>query len=249
VSELASFKGPSREAGKEVLVAHAAHPADGQSGTPGDNLTAPSPAGPAGGSPAPGPQAPKTVLETAEINRALTRIAHEIIERTRGAEQVVLLGIPTRGVPLAGRLATRISQVEGRPVPHGSLDITMYRDDLRLRPARRLGPTEVPAEGIDGKTVVLVDDVLYSGRTVRAALDALNDLGRPLAVQLGVLVDRGHRELPIRADYVGKNLPTSQAEVVRVLLTETDGEDAVLLEPVAEPAPRARRGGATGRKR
>jgi pyrimidine operon attenuation protein / uracil phosphoribosyltransferase len=246
VSELASFKGPSREAGKEVLVAHAAHPAGGKPGTPGDRVTAQSQAG---GAPAPGPQAhPKTVLEAAEINRALTRIAHEIIERTRGAEQVVLLGIPTRGVPLAGRLAARITGVEGRPVPHGSLDITMYRDDLRLRPARRLGPTEVPAEGIDGKTVVLVDDVLYSGRTVRAALDALNDLGRPLAVQLAVLVDRGHRELPIRADYVGKNLPTSQQEVVRVLLTETDSEDAVLLEPVgAEPRPR--RGGVTGRRR
>jgi len=249
VSELASFKGPSREAGKEVLVAHAAHPAGGQPGTPGDSVTAPGPIGPTGGPPAPGPQAhPKTVLEAAEINRALTRIAHEIIERTHGAEQVVLLGIPTRGVPLAGRLASRISQVEGLAVPHGSLDITMYRDDLRLRPARRLGPTQVPAEGIDGKTVILVDDVLYSGRTVRAALDALNDLGRPLAVQLAVLVDRGHRELPIRADYVGKNLPTSQQEVVRVLLTETDGEDAVLLEPVGAAA-RPRRGGVTGRKR
>ena len=132
-------------------MAHAAHPAGGQSGTTGDRVTAPTPAG---GPPGPGPQAPpKTVLEAAEINRALTRIAHEIIERTRGAERVVLLGIPTRGVPLAGRLAGRIGQVEGRPVPHGSLDITMYRDDLRLRPARRLGPTQVPAEGIDGQTV------------------------------------------------------------------------------------------------
>jgi pyrimidine operon attenuation protein/uracil phosphoribosyltransferase len=226
-------------------MAHAAHPVGGKPGTPGDSVTA---QGPAGGAPAPGSQAPKTVLEAAEINRALTRIAHEIIERTRGAEQVVLLGIPTRGVPLAGRMAARITQVEGRPVPHGSLDITMYRDDLRLRPARRLGPTEVPAEGIDGKTVILVDDVLYSGRTVRAALDALNDLGRPLGVQLAVLVDRGHRELPIRADYVGKNLPTSQQEVVRVLLAETDGEDAVLLEPVGA-AERPRRGGVTGRRR
>ena len=227
-------------------MAHAAHPAGGKPGTPGESVTA---QGTAGGAPAPGPQThPKTVLEAAEINRALTRIAHEILERTHGGDEVILLGIPTRGVPLAGRMAARITAVEGRPVPHGSLDITMYRDDLRLRPARRLGPTEVPAEGIDGKTVVLVDDVLYSGRTVRAALDALNDLGRPLGVQLAVLVDRGHRELPIRADYVGKNLPTSQAEVVRVLLTETDGEDAVLLEPVgAEPRPR--RGGVTGRKR
>jgi pyrimidine operon attenuation protein/uracil phosphoribosyltransferase len=175
----------------------------------------------------------KTVLEPAEIRRALTRVAHEILERTDGAADVLLLGIPTRGVPLASRLADRIEQVEGHSVPHGSLDITMYRDDLRLRPARALGRTDVPAEGIDGKIVVLVDDVLYSGRTVRAALDALNDLGRPRAVQLAVLVDRGHRELPVRPDYVGKNLPTSQQEVVRVLLTEVDGEDAVLLGRVA----------------
>jgi pyrimidine operon attenuation protein/uracil phosphoribosyltransferase len=175
------------------------------------------------------PQVGKTVLEQAEISRALTRIAHEIIERTRGAQHVVLLGIPTRGVPLAGRLAARIEQVEGHPIPHGSLDITMYRDDLRLRPARTLGRTQVPPEGIDGKVVVLVDDVLYSGRTVRAALDALNDLGRPQAVQLAVLVDRGHRELPIRPDYVGKNLPTAQHEFVRVLLAEVDGQDTILL--------------------
>jgi pyrimidine operon attenuation protein/uracil phosphoribosyltransferase len=177
----------------------------------------------------PPPRDSKVVLEQAEISRALTRIAHEIIERTRGAQQIVLLGIPTRGVPLAGRLAAGIEQVEGRPIPHGSLDITMYRDDLRLRPARTLGRTLLPPEGIDGRVVVLVDDVLYSGRTVRAALDALNDLGRPRAVQLAVLVDRGHRELPIRPDYVGKNLPTSQAEQVLVRLTEVDGEDAVLL--------------------
>jgi pyrimidine operon attenuation protein/uracil phosphoribosyltransferase len=183
----------------------------------------------------------KTVLEQAEISRALTRIAHEIIERTRGAQQVVLLGIPTRGVPLADRLAAGIQQVEGHPIPSGSLDITMYRDDLRLRPARTLGRTQVPPDGIDGKIVVLVDDVLYSGRTVRAALDALNDLGRPQAVQLAVLVDRGHRELPIRPDYVGKNLPTSQHELVRVLLTEVDGEDAVLLGVAG--------GGAGGRPR
>jgi pyrimidine operon attenuation protein / uracil phosphoribosyltransferase len=184
-------------------------------GGPGEGVTAPC--------------AGKTVLEHAEISRMLTRIGHEIIERTQGAEQVVLLGIPTRGVPLAARLAAGIEQVEGRAVPHGSLDITMYRDDLRLRPARALGRTQVPPEGIDGRVVVLVDDVLYSGRTVRAALDALNDLGRPRAVQLAVLVDRGHRELPIRPDYVGKNLPTSQQEQVRVLLTEVDGEDAVRL--------------------
>jgi pyrimidine operon attenuation protein / uracil phosphoribosyltransferase len=183
----------------------------------------------------------KTVLEPAEIRRALTRVAHEILERTDGAADVLLLGIPTRGVPLARRLADRIEQVEGHPVPHGSLDITMYRDDLRLRPARALGRTEVPAAGIDGKIVVLVDDVLYSGRTVRAALDALNDLGRPRAVQLAVLVDRGHRELPVRPDYVGKNLPTSQQEVVRVLLTEVDGEDAVLLGRAAAARPADRR--------
>ena len=179
----------------------------------------------------------KTVLGPDEISRALTRVAHEILERTNGAAEVVLMGIPTRGVPLARRLASKLSQVEGRPAPAGSLDVTMYRDDLRLRPARRLGHTAVPASGIDGKIVVLVDDVLYSGRTVRAALDALGDIGRPRAVQLAVLVDRGHRELPIRADYVGKNLPTSQREVVQVLLTETDGLDAVVLGsgPATQP--------------
>ena len=171
----------------------------------------------------------KVVLEGPDIRRALTRIAHEIPERTKGGRDIVLLGIPTRGVTLAGRLAERIESVEGRAVPHGSLDVTMYRDDLRLRPARALGRTELPPEGVDDRLVVLVDDVLYSGRTVRAALDALNDLGRPRAVQLATLVDRGHRELPIRADYVGKNLPTSTRENVRVLLTEVDGRDAVLL--------------------
>ena len=171
----------------------------------------------------------KTVLGPDEISRALIRVAHEILERTNGAADVILMGIPTRGVPLASRLAAKLSQVEGRPAPAGSLDVTMYRDDLRLRPARRLGHTAVPPSGIDGKIVILVDDVLYSGRTVRAALDALGDIGRPRAVQLAVLVDRGHRELPIRADYVGKNLPTSQREVVQVLLTETDGQDAVVL--------------------
>jgi pyrimidine operon attenuation protein / uracil phosphoribosyltransferase len=186
----------------------------------------------------PGPAQARAVLEPDEIRRALTRIAHEILERTDGAGDVVLLGIPTRGVPLARRLAARLEQVEGRPVGAGSLDITMYRDDLRLRPARALGHTEVPAEGIDDKIVVLVDDVLYSGRTVRAALDALGDLGRPRAVQLAVLVDRGHRELPIRPDYVGKNLPTSQREMVRVLLAEVDGQDAVLLGTAQDAADR-----------
>jgi pyrimidine operon attenuation protein/uracil phosphoribosyltransferase len=200
------------------------------------------PGGPGTGGPAPGGSAPgsagaprslphgaKTVLGATEIRRALTRVAHEILERTDGAADVVLLGIPTRGVTLARRLADRLAQVEDTVIPAGSLDITMYRDDLRLRPARTLGHTDVPASGIDGRVVVLVDDVLYSGRTVRAALDALNDLGRPRAVQLAVLVDRGHRELPIRPDYVGKNLPTSQREVVMVLLEVVDGQDAVLL--------------------
>ena len=177
----------------------------------------------------PQPREGLAVLDAEEIRRALTRIAHEILERTHGGDEVILLGIPTRGVPLACRLAARIAEFEKLAVPCGSLDVTLHRDDLRLHPARALGRTELPADGVDGKTVVLVDDVLYSGRTVRAALDALNDLGRPRAVQLAVLVDRGHRELPIRADYVGKNLPTSQREVVRVLLAEVDGQDAVMI--------------------
>jgi pyrimidine operon attenuation protein/uracil phosphoribosyltransferase len=169
------------------------------------------------------------VLDAEEIRRALIRIAHEILERTHGGDDIILLGIPTRGVPLARRLAGHIAEFERRLIPSGSLDVTMHRDDLRLHPARALGRTELPPGGVDGKTVVLVDDVLYSGRTVRAALDALNDLGRPRAVQLAVLVDRGHRELPIRADYVGKNLPTSQREVVHVRLAEVDGQDGVMI--------------------
>ncbi len=170
-----------------------------------------------------------SVLDAEEIRRALTRIAHEILERTRGGDGIILLGIPTRGVPLARRLAARIGEFEGLEVPCGSLDVTMHRDDLRLHPAQGAGRTDLPPGGIDGKIVVLIDDVLFSGRTVRAALDALNDLGRPRAVQLAVLVDRGHRELPIRADYVGKNLPTSQREVVHVLLSEVDGQDSVMI--------------------
>jgi pyrimidine operon attenuation protein/uracil phosphoribosyltransferase len=170
------------------------------------------------------------VLEADDISRALTRIAHEVLERNKGSRDLVVLGIPTRGVPLARRLADRISAVEGASdVPVGALDVTMYRDDLRLRPARALEPTDIPADGIDGKLVVLVDDVLFSGRTVRAALDALGDLGRPAAVQLAVLVDRGHRRLPVRADYVGKNIPTSLRETVKVLVDEIDGRDAVLI--------------------
>ena len=176
----------------------------------------------------------RRVLEAPDIGRALTRIAHEVLERAKGADDLVLLGITSRGVPLAHLLAARISAVEGTDVPVGSLDVTMYRDDLRLHPARALERTDLPPEGVEGRTVVLVDDVLYSGRTVRAALDALGDLGRPARVQLAVLVDRGHRELPIRADYVGKNLPTSLAERVHVLLEETDGEDSVTIETTTE---------------
>lgn len=173
----------------------------------------------------------REVLGPPEIARALIRISHEILERTLGAENLVLLGIPTRGLPLARRLAETIAGVEGVDAASlvGALDVTMYRDDLHKHPTRAIGATSLPAKGIDGRVVVLVDDVLYSGRTIRAALDALADLGRPSAVQLAVLVDRGHRELPIRADYVGKNLPTSRAEKVAVRLVETDGEDAVLI--------------------
>jgi pyrimidine operon attenuation protein / uracil phosphoribosyltransferase len=173
---------------------------------------------------------PKPVLDAADIHRALTRIAHEVLERNHGAHDLVLLGIPTRGVELAARLGERMAEVEGSEVLVGSLDVTMYRDDLRLRPARALLPTDVPNGGVDGRTVVLVDDVLFSGRTVRAALTALDDIGRPRSVQLAVLVDRGHRELPIKADFVGKNLPTSLTEAVHVRLLGTDGVDAVLLD-------------------
>jgi pyrimidine operon attenuation protein/uracil phosphoribosyltransferase len=169
------------------------------------------------------------LLSAADITRALTRIGHEILERNKGAADVVLLGIPSGGVTLAHRLAQRMAAVEQSEVPVGSLDITLYRDDLRLRPARALGRTEIPPVGVDDKVVVLVDDVLFSGRSVRAALTALDDVGRPRAVQLAVLVDRGHRELPIRPDFVGKNVPTSRSESVRVHLAESDGEDEVVL--------------------
>ncbi|MDQ3788577.1 MAG: bifunctional pyr operon transcriptional regulator/uracil phosphoribosyltransferase PyrR [Actinomycetota bacterium] len=161
-------------------------------------------------------------------------MAHQVIERTAlgtpDAPPVVLLGIPTRGAPLAARLAARIAEFSGIDVPKGVVDVTLYRDDLRRKPTRPLGATALPAGGIDDHLVILVDDVLYSGRTIRAALDALRDAGRPRAVQLAVLVDRGHRELPIRADYVGKNVPTSRSEEVHVLLTETDDRDAVVLD-------------------
>jgi len=178
----------------------------------------------------------RVVLGPDDVSRALTRIAHEILEHNKGAAGLVVLGIPTRGLPLAHRLAERLASVEPDFDPQtqlGSLDITMHRDDLRRAPVRPIGATTLPASGIDDKTVVLVDDVLYSGRTIRAALDALSDLGRPRAVRLAVLVDRGHRELPIRADHVGKNLPTASTERVRVMLTETDGRDAVLISDAA----------------
>lgn len=179
--------------------------------------------------PAPSTTDGRTVLDARDISRALSRIAHEILERNKGAAGLVLLGIPTGGVPLARRIAERIASVENRPVPVGSLDVTMYRDDLRMRPARALLPTDIPPGGIDDKVVVLVDDVLFSGRTIRAALDAMNDVGRPKAVRLAVLVDRGHRDLPIRADFVGKNLPTSLTETVTVGLAEIDGSDGVTI--------------------
>ena len=170
------------------------------------------------------------VMDATDISPALTRITHEILEKNRDADQVVILGIPTRGVELAQRIAAKMAEVEGTTITPGALDVTMYRDDLRLKAPRALEPTDVP-EDIDGRVVVLVDDVLMSGRTIRAALDALSELGRPRAVQLAVLVDRGHRELPIRADFVGKNLPTAKSEKVRVRLVEFDGvEDSVRIE-------------------
>jgi pyrimidine operon attenuation protein/uracil phosphoribosyltransferase len=172
----------------------------------------------------------RVVLESTDISRALTRIAHEILENNKGSKNIVLLGIPSRGVPLANRIAEKISEFEKTNIPVGSLDITMYRDDLRLKPPRALAPTKIPEGGIDHKVVILVDDVLFSGRTVRAALDALNDIGRPAMVQVAVLIDRGHRELPIRADYVGKNIPTSMNESVQVFLADTDeNQEAVII--------------------
>jgi pyrimidine operon attenuation protein/uracil phosphoribosyltransferase len=174
-----------------------------------------------------------TVLGASDVARALTRIAHEIVERAKGTDDVVLLGIPTRGVTLARRLATRLAQIDptfDAAARTGELDVTMYRDDLHRQPTRSVGVTRLPDVGIEGRTVVLVDDVLYSGRTIRAALDALGDLGRPRAVRLACLVDRGHRELPIRPDFVGKNLPTATSERVRVRLAEVDdGDDAVVI--------------------
>ncbi len=174
---------------------------------------------------------PRIILDATAVGRIIDRIAHQILEKTGGAGDAVMLGIPTRGEHLARRLAGRIRSFEDVELPVGSLDVTLFRDDLRMRGVRALAETDLPSVGIDGRLVVLVDDVLFSGRTVRAALDALGDLGRPRAVQLAVLVDRGHRELPIRADYVGKNIPTSLAESVRVRLSEVDGRDCVELDP------------------
>jgi pyrimidine operon attenuation protein / uracil phosphoribosyltransferase len=166
------------------------------------------------------------VYDADDLRRAHTRIAHEIVERNHGAGELVLVGLYTRGLAIARRLAEAIERIEGVTVPVGALDVAFYRDDIGMRAVQPLGPTEVPVD-VTGRTVVLVDDVLYTGRTVRAALDALTELGRPRAVQLAVLVDRGHRELPIRADFVGKNLPTKLAEDVRVRLVEVDGVGGV----------------------
>lgn len=179
-----------------------------------------------GGPPSGQPQRARVILDAADINRALTRISHEIVEANKGTEDLVLLGIPRRGYPLARRIAEKIAgSYEGfdPELGLGQLDVTMYRDDLRRSTSRTPQPTRLPARGIDGRNVVLVDDVLYSGRTIRAALDAMADFGRPAVVRLAVLIDRGHRQLPIRADHVGKNLPTSVDESVKVYLEEIDG--------------------------
>ena len=170
------------------------------------------------------------VLDEAEIARALKRIAHEIVERNKGVSNLLLMGIPTRGSYLSDRLVSILSALEGCDIEHGTLDTTMYRDDLRGSAPRSLGRTQIPLSGVQDRDVVLVDDVLFSGRTIRAALDALSEHGRPRTVQLAVLIDRGHRELPIRADYVGKNLPTNRSERVHVRLSEVDGIDEVKIE-------------------
>jgi len=175
-----------------------------------------------------GTAASRLVMDADQIARACARMAHQVLEANRGAAGLVVLGIPTRGVALAERLAAAMTEVEGVPIPVGSLDITLYRDDLRRHPTRAVGRSRLPA-GVDDAVVVLVDDVLFSGRTVRAALDALGDLGRPRAVRLAVLVDRGHRELPVRADHVGKNLPTRSDERVSVRLAEVDGVNEVTI--------------------
>lgn len=171
----------------------------------------------------------RTVLHEADIHRALTRLSHEILESNKGPDGLILLGIPTRGVPLAHRIGGLIATFSDSHIPVGELDVTMYRDDLHRHPTRSPHPTRVPEGGIDGKIVVLVDDVLFSGRTIRAALDAISDLGRPASVRLATLIDRGHRELPIRPDFVGKNLPSAREERVNVRLRELDGADEVTI--------------------
>jgi pyrimidine operon attenuation protein/uracil phosphoribosyltransferase len=168
------------------------------------------------------------VMDSNEIRRALTRIAHEIIERNKGAENLVIIGVQSRGVPMAKRLAGLVGQIEGVEIPVGSLNVALYRDDYATRAARTISASEIPFD-VTGKSVILVDEVLFTGRTTRAALDAIIDLGRPSVIQLAVLIDRGHKELPIRADYVGKNLPTALKESVDVYWIETKGEDAVMI--------------------
>jgi pyrimidine operon attenuation protein/uracil phosphoribosyltransferase len=170
----------------------------------------------------------KPILDAADVGRVLTRIGHEIVERNKGTSDLVLVGVHRRGVPLARRLAAKLSEIEGHPVAVGALDVAMYRDDIGMRPPADTHDTDLPFD-LSGKVVVLVDDVLFTGRTIRAALDALVDFGRPRAIQLAVLVDRGHRELPIRADYVGKNVPTNLGEDVQVEVTEIDGADRVVI--------------------
>jgi pyrimidine operon attenuation protein/uracil phosphoribosyltransferase len=199
----------------------------------------PEPGAPRAGTTAAGP----LVLDHAGVRRALTRIAHEVVERNQGAADLVLAGVYRRGVPLAERLAATIAAFEGVEVPVGRLDTSFYRDDIGLRPVTPPGPTWMPVD-VQGRVVVLVDDVLFTGRTVRAALDALGDLGRPRAVQLAVLVDRGHRELPVRADYVGKNLPTRRSDDVAVLLVETDGVEPQDEGVAIRPGPVGEGGGA-----
>ena len=173
-------------------------------------------------------------LPAPDMARAITRISHEILERNSGSDSITLLGIPTRGAHLAARIAANMQAIDGKPVQVGTLDITLHRDDLRMRPPRTLMPTTIPSLGVEDRNVILVDDVLFSGRTIRAALDALGEIGRPKTVQLAVLVDRGHRQLPIKADYVGKNLPTSATQIIKVQFTELDGIDAVSLEEGAK---------------
>lgn len=175
----------------------------------------------------------RTIVTADEMRRSLARIAHEILERNHGADGLLLVGIHSRGVPIARRLASKMVELESKPVPCGELDVSLSRDDLARRPTRSVRPTRIPSD-VDGATVVLVDDVLYTGRTIRAAMDVLFGYGRPRALQLAVMVDRGHRELPIRADFVGKNVPTARTEGVKVRLQEIDGDDEVVIVQVGD---------------